>query len=180
MNSLRQEKKLSHKSWTQQPNIRNRVLWAGNSVRDLPAPTVRTSTKPPSWLPQDICRPGANPWMPCAFSLNLCEPMGVLFDWFSGMCFPGFLHPLWFLQSFFPIFNWISCASRGEVGWRPSTYTLSPHNIWIWISEFSPVCWQVTPLWWLHIHTFNKLIVWMFSSTVPPLPPHCSQRGHLS
>lgn len=82
-----------------------------------------------------------------AFCFCLFASVWVLLSWFDVSCSPGVLHPHWFLQA-----SITSSAVCGSPRWgtqqTPPIYTLSPYNVWLWMSASSHnSCWR-RPLWW--------------------------------
>lgn len=71
--------------------------------------------------------------------------MRSLHGWFSGLCPPGALHPLWLLRSWNPLFCGISRAMRWAIWWR------SPILPFYIMSHRGFICslwWWRKPLWW--------------------------------
>lgn len=75
-------------SFMSYPDKRKRAQRAGSSLRLVLTAGNHRNTK------LIYIKPGADPRLPCAHCVSLCEPICTLLSWFSGLC-SGIIHPLW-------------------------------------------------------------------------------------
>jgi hypothetical protein len=110
-----------------------------------------------------------DPCRPSNWHFRFCEPIYTLLCSFGGSNSSVVLHSIWLPQSFSPIFQGFPQITKRGNRWRTSIYTLSPHNVWLYISASSAIYFHRKPLWWqpwlVPACKYNRISLGIISST---------------